>query len=63
MNTIKVSDMRYLIITKNNEPFYTERFKYENHWNPESIICVFDLINFLHTFDGKTWIETEVDHL
>jgi hypothetical protein len=55
--------MKYLIITKNNQPFYTEWFYSENHFNKEDMICVFDLLERKHTFDGKTWIETEVDHL
>lgn len=55
--------MRYLIITKDNKPFYTEWFDYENLYNPDVIICIFDLHLLVHTFDGKMWIETTIDHL
>lgn len=55
--------MRYLIITKDNQPFYTDWFDYENLYNSDVMTCIFDLYKGVHTFDGKTWIETTVDHL
>lgn len=55
--------MRYLIITKDNQPFYTNWFDYDNLYNPDVITCIFDLSKFIHTFDGKTWVETTVDNL
>ena len=55
--------MRYLIITKNKSPFYTEWFDYENFYNPEIMDCIFNLNKGLHTFNGKTWIETIEDSL
>ncbi len=55
--------MRYLIITTSNNPFYTDYYNYENHYSPMQILCIFDLTRQMHTFDGKTWVETEIDHL
>lgn len=55
--------MRYLIITKDDVPFFTEYYDYENFYNPEVMKVIFDIIKGLHTFDGKNWIETGVDHL
>ena len=55
--------MKYLIITKDNNPFYTNWFDYENLYVPELMVCIFDIETGKHTFDGQTWIETTVDHL
>jgi hypothetical protein len=55
--------MKYLIITKDNKPFYTNWFDFENLYNPDVMDCVFDLHVGKHTLDGKNWIETEVDNL
>lgn len=55
--------MRYLIITTRNNPFYTDYYNYENHYNSMHISCIFDLERQMHTFDGKTWVETEIDNL
>lgn len=55
--------MRYLVITKNNDPFYTNWYEYDDFWNSELMYCIFDLAKGVHAFDGKTWIETEEDHL
>lgn len=55
--------MKYLIITKDNKPFYTNWFDYENLYNPDVITCVFDLLNLKHTFDGLNWVDTEIDNL
>lgn len=54
--------MKYLIITKDNKPFYTDWLDYENFYNPD-ITCVFDITRGLHSFDGKTWVKTNIDHL
>lgn len=55
--------MKYLFVTHNNEPFYTNWYDYENNYDAESIVCIFDLYSGKHTFDGKTWIETIEDSL
>lgn len=56
--------MKYLIITNDNKPFYTDWFDYDNLYNPDVITCVFDLETHHHSFDGgKTWIETDSDTL
>lgn len=57
------NQMRYLIITKDNQPFYTNWFDYENLYNSEVMVCVFDIENGKHTFDGKNWEPTTFDHL
>lgn len=54
--------MRYLIITNDNQPFYTSWFDYENLYNPDVMTCIFDFHTGMHTFDGKTWVETTVDY-
>ncbi len=59
----KLDKMKYLIITKNNQPFYTNWFDYDNLYNPDVMVCIFDLLKGVHTFDGKTWIKTEEDNL
>jgi len=55
--------MRYLIVLKEGQPFYSEWFDYENLFDPEKIAYVFDLETQHHTIDGKTWVETENDML
>lgn len=55
--------MRYLIVCKNIEPFYTNWFDYSNFWNPDVMSCVFDLDTAMHTTDGLNWTETNIDHL
>ena len=54
--------MRYIIILKNNRPFYTNWFDTENHWSTE-IIMVIDLNLGVFTVDGEHWEEVEEDHL
>lgn len=55
--------MKYLYVTKNSDPFYSNYFDYENLYNPEIVICIFDLETITHTFNGIDWIETPEDHL
>ena len=55
--------MRYLFITKDNNPFYTPWYDYENNYNSDYHVIIFDLYKKIHTFDGKTWIETIEDSL
>lgn len=55
--------MRYLIITSRNEPFLTDWFEHENHYDPEIYMLVFDLLKNKYTKDGVNWIEIEQDHL
>jgi len=55
--------MRYLIITKDNEPFYAEWFDFENFYNPDVMVCSFNSRLKIHTFDGEIWFETTEDHL
>lgn len=55
--------MKYLIITKDKQPFYTQWFNFENLYNPNVMDCIFNLETGKHTFDGQTWIDTIIDHL
>ena len=55
--------MKYLIITKDNKPFYTNLFDYENLYNHDVVTCIFDLTRGLHSFDGENWVKTNIDHL
>ena len=54
--------MDYLIVTKDNKPFYTRYYQYENHYN-ENILVIFDIFGFQHTYDGINWIDTILDNL
>jgi len=55
--------MRYIIILKDDKPFFTKWFEKENHFNSETISMVIDLVLSMYTTDGETWKEMEVDHL
>jgi hypothetical protein len=55
--------MRYLITTKNEPPFLTRWFEYENHFNPELGMIIYDLSANTYTTDGINWLEIEIDHL
>lgn len=55
---------QYLITTKETyEPFFTEWFDTENHFNPDLDMIVYDLYNHKYTTDGNTWHNIESDHL
>ena len=55
--------MRYLVMNDKPpfEPFLTNWFDTENNFNPGMI--VYDLMRYVYTLDGKTWIEIPEDHL
>ena len=56
--------MRYLITTKEvHEPFLTEWFDEENHFNAEIEMVVYDLFMDKFTTDGHTWFDIQIDHL
>jgi hypothetical protein len=55
--------MRYLITTANNPPFFSEWYDFENHFNLEVGMTVYDLVKFKFTTDGKTWTDIHFDHL
>jgi len=55
--------MKYLIITNDGEPFYTNWFEAENHFNIEVGMVVIDLVNSLYTNNGTHWEPIEEDHL
>ena len=55
--------MRYLITTNSEEPFLTEWYDHENHFNEELEMKVYDLSNSRYTDDGKTWKPIVIDHL
>lgn len=55
--------MQYLIVTNSTQPFLTKWFDYENHFNKDDGMVVFDLWTERFTTDGKTWHEIPKDHL
>ena len=57
--------MRYLItFTKpGNEPFLTRWFDYDNHYNPDLGMIIFDLEYELYSTNGKDWQSIPQDHL
>ena len=55
--------MRYLITTTTDKPFKTEWYDYENFFNAEIGMIVYDLIKNKYTTDGKTWKRIQIDHL
>jgi len=55
--------MKYLIYTNDFPPFFTDYYEYNNHYNPDIEMKVFDLINKKYTEDGISWKNIETDHL
>lgn len=55
--------MRYLITSQFFEPFYSQWFEPNNHFNPYVDMVVYDLLEQKYTTDGVTWLEIKKDHL
>ena len=55
--------MRYLITCKGNNPFYTEWFDSENHFNKDIDMVIYDLHTDKYTNDGEHWKKIVFDHL
>lgn len=56
--------MRYLITTKEvKSPFLTMWFEFDNHFNPDIEMVVYDLVEYKFTTDGKAWYDIEMDQL
>ena len=55
--------MRYLITTNIIAPFLTNYFNFENNFNSEIEMVVYDLYLNKYTTDGMNWYELEIDHL
>jgi hypothetical protein len=56
--------MRYLITTTDGkEPFLTEWFWPENHFNKKVGMTVFDLYTEQYMNDGVNWMPISIDHL
>ncbi len=55
--------MNYLIFTDSHEPFYTNWFSAENHFNKDDNMVVFNLLSHKYTTDGVTWYDIKEDHL
>jgi hypothetical protein len=55
--------MNYLIVTNNNEPFYTNWFDPENHFIKDVEMVVFNLLTHKYTTNGKDWYDIMQDHL
>lgn len=54
--------MQYVVILKDQSVFETDWYRHENCWN-DDIYCVVDTLRNLVTFDGKSWVVAEEDHL
>lgn len=55
--------MKYLITTNKHKPFLTEWYIYENNYNADLDMVVYDLVNNKYTTDGINWQDIEIDHL
>jgi hypothetical protein len=54
---------RYLVTSKNFEPFLTNYFEFEDHFVVEINMIVYDLIHRKYTIDGTTWLNIDIDTL
>ena len=52
---------RYLVITKEDAPFFTNTFDLENNYIEDTVVI--DLINKLYTRDNHYWHKIDIDHL
>lgn len=55
--------MNYLIVSDSYEPFLTNWFDAENHFNKDDNMIVFNLLKSVYTIDGKIWEPIKEDHL
>lgn len=55
--------MRFLITTKEEEPFFTHWYDPENHHNELLGMVVYDLNKSIYTNDGREWFDIEEDNL
>jgi hypothetical protein len=55
--------MRYLITSFSEKPFFTDYYEFENHFNPDIEMVIYDLISEKYTMDGENWYEIDRDHL
>lgn len=57
--------MRYLVtFTKpGNDPFVTQNYDYDNNFDEEKGMQVFDLYKWLYTTNGVDWMDIPADHL
>lgn len=53
--------MRYLVVTENEEPFFSNWFQPENHFVKG--MKVFDILLSKYTVNGIDWNEIQIDHL
>jgi len=53
----------YLVATKDHPPFFTEWFDFDNNFNPDLEMVVYDIQNGRFCRDGTTWEEIQIDHL
>lgn len=54
---------RYLITGDNFAPFYSDYFNYENHYNSELNMIIYDLQYDRYSTDGVHWLNIASDHL
>lgn len=63
MTILKINNMNYLITTIDSEPFFTNWFDAENHFNADIGMIVYNLLSGKYTKDGINWNIIEEDHL
>jgi hypothetical protein len=56
-------EYRYLITCNGHIPALTHWYEYENHYNSEINMVVFDFHKMMFTKDGIEWHQIERDHL
>lgn len=54
---------RYLIICDGQLPAVTHWYDYDNNYNSDLNMVVFDFAVMKYTEDGLTWLEIQEDHL
>jgi hypothetical protein len=55
--------MRYTVVLKNKEVFYTDWYDFENNWTDENYYLVINNISCQYTKNGQDWIDIQDDHL
>lgn len=58
--------MKYLVTYIENgmkKAFYTNWFDFENNFNPEAGMVVFDLVNHKYIVNSLGWNDIDEDHL
>jgi hypothetical protein len=56
-------EYRYLILCDGNLPALTHWYEFENHYNAELNMVVFDFYKMMFTKNGIEWHQIQRDHL